>query len=79
MGIFDKLFGKSESSSSTSNSMNDRADVWPAKFLTIAISETLNEAPGIDVVKEIITLGTTIEEYKNELRSKQTTLEEKTN
>ena len=59
--------------------MNDRADVWPAKFLTIRISETLNEAPGIDVVKEIITLGTTIEEYKNELRSKQTTLEEKTN
>lgn len=59
--------------------MNDRADVWPAKFLTIRIAETLNEAPGIDVVKEIITLGTTIEEYKNELRSKQTTLEEKTN
>ena len=54
VGFFDKLFGKSENSSSTANSMNDRADVWPAKFLTIAISETVNEAPGIDVVKEII-------------------------
>lgn len=50
MGFFDKLFGGSDNTETN----KDTAAIWPAKFLTISIAETVNEAPGKDVVKEII-------------------------
>ena len=52
MGFFSSLFWGG--SSAPSYAKDDSADIWPAKFLTIVITETGNEAPLLQQVKEII-------------------------
>lgn len=46
MGFFDKLFGGSENTATN----KDTAAIWPAKFLTISIAETVNEATFIKII-----------------------------
>ena len=53
MGFFSKLFG-GDDSSSPAYTKADSADIWPAKFLTIAITEVQNEAANSQQLKEVI-------------------------
>jgi hypothetical protein len=54
MSFFNKIFGFDSESKNNSLVKHDSPEVWSAKFFLMAITETTEEPPSIDDVKDIL-------------------------